>query len=212
MLFIDKNQVKTKELGAVDVVLEAINEHIDDESVCTEGCNAIWNMSAGYLPTQKYVCKKGGVRTFLEILKRHKKKSNVIESCCGAINTVLSSQGTHTNFFDATLSGFVTERGGYVGSESIRTLYYGFIRENYEKVDEAVRAGECTKKSFPKCCEECKCDENYYCSKCCVQQKAYRCYTCDREKVKFYCETCWEANHKDHDCKEFFCVVRCATQ
>ena len=94
----------------------------------------------------------------------------------------------------------------------IKQFFLGLIREEDPRVRDAVSRGVCTKSMFTKCREECKCDENFYCPKCCVQQKAFRCYTCDKEEIRFYCETCWERDHQGHEGEEFFYPVRCGTK
>lgn len=39
----DDNQIKAGELGAVDVILNALRLNIDSEDVCEYGCKALWN-------------------------------------------------------------------------------------------------------------------------------------------------------------------------
>ena len=155
----------------------------------------------------------GGLQVLLDILEKHRNNTDLLGTCCGATCVILSSQKTHSMFCTPSVLQAVrecSERHRY--NAMIKQFFLGLIREEDPRVRDAVSRGVCTKDMFPKCSEECKCDENFYCPKCCVQQKAFRCHTCDKEKTKFYCETCWERDHQGHEGEEFFCPVRCGTK
>ena len=155
----------------------------------------------------------GGLQVLLDILEKHGNNTDLLSFCCYAICVTLSSQKTHSMFCTSSVLQAVqecSERHRY--NVIINQFFLGLIREEDPRVQDAVSRGVCTKDVFPKCSDECGCDENYYCSKCCVQQKAFRCYTCDKEKTKLYCETCWKRDHQGHECEEFFYPVRCGTK
>ena len=133
--------------------------------------------------------------------------------CCGAIGTLLSSPETHSKYCTPEVIRAVEEcHEKHKDSEKIKQFLLSLKREEDPRVRDAAARGVCTKEAFPKCSEECKCDNNIYCPKCCVQQKAFRCLTCDEDKTRFYCEVCWKRDHKGHKGEEFFFPVRCATK
>ena len=170
-------------------------------------------MSAGNCSIQKSVCEKGGLSAILEFMKSHSDSQDFLEWFCGAIATVLSSQETLSEFCTPDVLRAVRECSErHSDNEKIRQFYLGLAREEDARVRDAVARGVCTKEAFPKCSDECKCDEGLYCPKCCVQQRAFMCRTCDKGKDKFYCEVCWKRDHQGHECEEFFCPVRCATK
>ena len=39
-----ENKVKAGLAGGLEVVVKAINTHIDNDSICEFGCGALWNM------------------------------------------------------------------------------------------------------------------------------------------------------------------------
>ena len=133
--------------------------------------------------------------------------------CCNAIGTVLSSQKTHIKYCTPEVIRAVEEcYEKHKGSELIKQFLLGLKREEDPRVCDAVARGVCTKEVFPKCSEECQCDENVYCPKCCVLQKMFKCLTCENCKTETYCEVCWKRDHKEHKGEEFFCPTRCSTK
>ena len=172
-------------------------------------------MSEGNCSIQKSVCEKGGLSALLEVMKSHDSDNNqdLLGSCCGAIATVLSSQKTHSMFCTPDVLCAVRECSEHHSdNKKIRQFCHSLAREEDARVRDAAARGVCTKEAFPKCSDECKCDDNVYCPKCCVQQRAFRCRTCDKGKDKVYCEVCWKRDHQRHECEEFFCPARCATK
>ena len=187
--------------------------HKNDVEICKSGCIALWNISEASPQIQKDVCEKGGLSLLLDVLKMYKDDKKLLGSCCGAIGVILSSQENHSRFFTPKVLNCVREcYERHRDSEKISQFFLGLTRAEDPRVSDAVSRGVCTKEAFPKCSDDCKCDENVYCPKCCVQQKAFRCHTCDKERVKLYCETCRRKDHQGHDCDEFFYSVRCGTK
>ena len=172
-------------------------------------------MPSGSRSIQESICEKGGLPVLLEVLRRYSDNQHMLESCCRAIATVLSSHETHSKFCTPDVLCAIRECSErHIDNEEIKQSYLSLTREGDARVKDAVARGVCTKETFPKCSDECKCDKNAYCPKCCVQQRAFRCRTCDKDKdkIKFYCEVCWKRDHQGHECEEFFCPVRCATK
>ena len=125
---------------------------------------------------------------------------------------VLSSPEIHSKYCTPEVVRAVEEcYEKHKNSEQIKQILLSLKREEDPRVCDAIARGVCTKEAFPKCSEDCQCDENVYCSKCCVQQKAFRCLTCNKDKIWLYCEVCWKRDHKGHKGEEFFCPVRCAS-
>ena len=204
--------MKTELAGGIESVVEAMNIHINNASVCENGCGVLWNMSDASTVHQKEVCKNGGLAVLLKIMSVHSDNEAVLGLCCGAVGAVLSSPETHSMYCTPeTVRCVETSYKRCRHPERIREFLCGIKREEDPRVCSAVARGTCTKEGFPKCSRECQCDENYYCPKCCVQQRAFRCHTCDTDKVRLYCETCWKRDHEGHEGEEFFCPVRCAS-
>ena len=210
--FTASNQTKAGESAAIEAIVEGLRKHIDDPDACEDGCITLYNMSEANGPIQKSICEKGGLKILLEILERYNRNQNVTKECIGTIGVVVSSTETHKAHFDSFMKAVSDCCDINWGSKEITLTYYGIIRENYNKVKEAVFRNKCTNDAFPKCKKDCGSDRNLYCPLCCIQQKAYRCYTCDRVEVKLYCETCWKKHHQGHEGDEFFYPVRCATK
>ena len=195
------------------MIVKAMNTHIDNGNVCMRGCGALWNTSEGNPSIQEEVCEKGGLPVLLDVLERYADNTNVIESCCGAIGVILSSQKTHSKYCTPEVLDAVRKCSEkHADSKDIRQFLLGLTRVEDPKAKDAVSRGVCTKEMFPKCSDECKCDDNTYCPNCCVQQKAFRCLTCDKDKIRFYCETCIKRDHQGHEWEEFFYPVRCGTK
>ena len=193
--------------------MNAISTHIDNINVCRCGCTALWNTSEGNPSIQEEVCEKGGLLVLLEVLERYADNTDVLESCCGAIGVILSSQKTHSKYCTPKVLDTVRNCSVlYEDDEDIEQFLLGLTRVEDPKARYAVSRGVCTKDMFPKCSDGCKCDDNIYCPNCCVQQKAFRCLTCDKGKLRFYCETCIKRDHQGHECEEFFYPVRCGTK
>lgn len=187
--------------------------HKGDSYICCSGCTTLWEMLYASGSLQKKVCKKGGLNVLLNILKCHMNNVETLELCCGAIGIILSSQEAFSDYDAPKILNAVKKcRMKYKDSMKIKQSLLGIAREEDTKVIDAILRGVCTKRFFPKCSDDCMCDENVYCPKCCVQQRAFRCYTCDPTEIKLYCETCWERDHQGHKCEEFFYSVRCATE
>ena len=195
-------------------MLYAISRHVSSIDVCNYGCIILWNMSEGNSFIQEKACgKKGGLSFLLDALRKHNGNPNLVESCCGAIDAILSSQKTYTKYCTSNVLDLVRRCSEkYKDNEEIKQILLVLERKEDPRVRDAVSMGVCTKDAFPKCSEECECDENIYCPKCCVQQKAFWCLTCDKGEIEFYCETCIKRDHQGHECEEFFCPVRCGTK
>lgn len=43
--YIEKNQGKAGEAGAIEVILNAMEIHINNAKVCEYGCEALWNIT-----------------------------------------------------------------------------------------------------------------------------------------------------------------------
>ena len=190
-----------------------MNTHSDNIDVCRRGCIVLWNISEGDSSIQEEICEKGGLPILLDILEVYGDDQYFAELCCAAIGTILSSQKTHSKYCTpAVLDAVRRYSEKHNDNEEIKQFLLGLAREEDPRVRDAVLRGVCTKDVFPKCSEECECDENIYFPNCCVQQKAFRCLTCDRSEIKFYCETCIKRDHQGHECEEFFYPVRCRTK
>ena len=211
----DENRVKACECGAIEVVVNVMKTHIRGPELCEKGCCVLRSMSKWNNSVQKNVCERGGLDVLLEVLKEHGGNKSVLRYCCGAIRTVLSSQETRSRFCTDDVLRAVRECGErHEGNKQAFQFLLRLLREEDPRVKDAVARGVCTKEAFPKCSDDCGCDEGYYCPKCCVQQKVFRCHTCDKDKEEFklYCEVCWKKDHQGHECEEFFCPARCATK
>ena len=192
--------------------MKAINIHIVNAGVCEKGCSALYNMITGSVTFQKEVCENGGLAVLLRVLREHTDNVHVSEACCSAIGAALSPSKTHSKYCTPEVIKAVEEcYEKHKDSETIKQFLLGLKREEDSRVCDAVARGVCTKKAFPKCSEDCECDKNIYCPKCCVQQKGFRCLTCDKSKIRLYCEVCWKRDHQGHEGEEFFYPVRCAT-
>lgn len=186
--------------------------HINNALVCETGSGVLWNISEGDCSNQREVCEKGGLTVLVEMLKKHDNNISVLDASCAAIGMILSSQEINLKFCTQDVLSTVKEcYEKHKESEQIKEFLFGITRENDPRVVSDVSRNLCTKESFKKCSDDCRCDENVYCPKCCIQQKAFVCHTCDQGEIKFYCETCWKRDHQGHECEEFFCPVRCAT-
>lgn len=126
---------------------------------------------------------------------------------------VLSSKETYSKFFTKDVLDAVRKCcEQHRDNKQIRQFFLGLAREEDPKVRDAIKRGVCTKSAFPKCSDECECDDNIYCPECCVQQKVFRCRKCDKDKIVFYCEVCFKKYHDGHKCEEFFYPVRCGAK
>ena len=193
--------------------MKAIKTHINNATLCEAGCNVLWNVAEANPTIQKEVCEKRGLETLLRTLKEHTDNENLSSSCCGAIGTLLSSPEAHSKYCTPDVIKAVEKcHKKHNDPEQIKQFLLSLKREEDPRVRDAVARGVCTKEAFPKCSEKCRCDENVYCSKCCVQQKVFRCLTCDKDKIKLYCEVCWKRDHNGHNGEEFFYPVRCGTK
>ena len=198
--------------GGIEAVVKAINTHIGNVGMCYVGFWGLWSISRANASLQKEVCEKGGLAVLLRALKEHANIGVVLNSCCSAIGTVLSSSETHSKYCAPEVIRAVEEcYEKHKESEKIKQFLLSLKREEDPRVRSAVARDVCTKEAFPKCSEECQCDDNIYCPKCCIQQKAFRCLTCDKDKIRLYCEVCWKRDHQGHKGEEFFCPARCAT-
>ena len=204
--------MKAEAAGSIEVVVKAINMYINNANVCHQGCVALWNMSYGSTLFQKEACEKGRLAVLLKVLKRHSKNEDLMDTCCATVGTVLSSPETHTKYCTPEVIKAVEAcYEKHKGSEQINQFLLSLKRDEDLRVCDAVARSVCTKEAFPKCSEECQCDDNIYCPKCCVQQKAFRCLTCDKDGNWLYCEVCWKRDHQGHKGEEFFYSARCAT-
>ena len=158
------------------------------------------------------MCEKGGLAVLLKILRMHSNNLILLGSCCGTIGVVLSSPETHSKYCTPEVIRAVEEcYEKHKDSGIIKHTLLSLKREEDPRVHDAVARGVCIKEAFPKCGWWCKCDDGYYCPKCCVQQKAFRCLTCDKNEIRLYCEVCWKRDHQGHKGEELFYPVRCAT-
>ena len=184
-----------------------------DPDICGAGRSVLWYTSEGNSSVQEKVCEKGGLSVLLEVLEKYSDDQSLLGPCCCAIGVILSSQKTHSKYCTPKVLDTVRNCSVlYEDDEDIGQFLLSLTREEDPRVKDAVSRGVCTKEMFPKCSDECKCDDNVYCPKCCVQQKAFRCLTCDKDEIKLYCETCIKRDHQGHECEEFFYPVRCWTK
>ena len=207
--------MRARKAGGIEIVLEVLKRYGVNPNVSLYGCFAISNISEADYSAQKEVCERGGVDTLLDILMLHSGSSKeVCEICCWTLSVILSSQNTHSRFCTDDVLDPVQECCEvYEDSEKVLQSLLSLMRGDDQRVTDAVARGVCTKETFPKCGDDCGCDEDVYCPKCFVQQRAFRCLTCeDKDKVKLYCETCWKRDHQGHECEEFFYPVRCSTK
>ena len=206
----DDNTTKKCQLEAIEVIVNAMKENIDNINICGKGCFILWNALYKKSFLQESVCEKGGLNVLLRILKEYSDNSELVEFCCGAIDAVLSSKETHSKYcIDEVLRIVMECSEKHKEDEKISQHLLSLTRKEDPRVTDAVSRGVCTKEAFPKCKDECRSDEGFYCPKCCVQQKVFRCLTCDKDEIKFYCETCWKNDHQGHECEEFFFPARC---
>lgn len=197
--------------GAIDILLNIMKTHIINVKLCKRMCNTLWIMSEGSCSTQREVCEKDGLNILLEIMKKHDDDIDLPILCCSAIGVLLSTKEVHSKYCTPDILNTVREcYEQHKSSEQLKQFLLGITREEDERVKKAVTKNICTKEAFPKCSDNCKCDENRYCSRCFVQQKVFRCRTCDKNEMKLYCETCWKRDHQGHDCEEFFHSMRCS--
>lgn len=194
-----------------------MKKHNGNPDLCENGCGVLGNITEGNSSIQKLVCKKDGLIILVKILKDYINYDDIslLETCHGTIGVLLSSKEVYSKFYTrAVLSAVKKCYEKHKDSKQIKQVFFALTREEDAKVKDAVSKGVCTKESFPKCEDDCGCDDGIYCHKCCVEQKAFRCRTCDKDEnsLKFYCETCWKKHHRGHECEEFFCPVRCATK
>ena len=206
--------MRARKEGGVEVVLKIINNHGKKQKKFLSRCFPLSIISEADYSAQKEVCERGGIDTLLNVFGSHRGSSKeVFEICCRALCVILSSQNTYSRFCTDDVLAAVQECCEvYEDSVIILQSLLSLMRNDDPRVKDAVTRGVCTKKAFPKCGNECGCDEGIYCPKCCVQQKVFRCLTCDKDKVKLYCETCWKRDHQGHECEEFFYPVRCRTK
>ena len=206
--------MRARKADGIEIVLEVLDRYGAIPNVSLYGCIVISSISEADYSAQKEVCERGGVDTLLDILMLHSGSSKeACEICCWTLCVILSSQNTHSRFCTDDVLDAVQECCEvYEDSVIILQSLLSLMRNDDPRVKDAVTRGVCTKKAFPKCGNECGCDEGIYCPKCCVQQKVFRCLTCDKDKVKLYCETCWKRDHQGHECEEFFYPVRCRTK
>ena len=196
----------------IEAVVKAINTHISNIGVCYAGCGIFCYLTKGKASFQKEVCEKGGLDTLLRVLRLYTINMSLLSLCCTVIWLVLSSPEIHSEYCTSKVIRAVEEcHEKHKYSEILKKLLLTLKREEDPRVCDAVSRGVCISEAFPKCGWWCKCDENVYCSKCCVQQKVFRCLTCDKNKNRFYCEVCWKKDHQGHQGEEFFCPARCAT-
>ena len=206
----DENQVKAEKARGIETVVNAMNAHINNPSVCFRGCTVFWNLAYANTFFQKEVCEKGGLNTLLRVLWYHLDSKSLLGPCCSAIGVILSSHETHSKFCTPEVIRAVEEcYEKHKDSEVIRQFLLGLKREEDPRVCSSVERSVCTKEGFPKCSEGCRCDKNVYCPKCFVQQKTFRCFTCEIGQIKMCCEVCWKRDHQGHHGKEFFFPVGC---
>lgn len=195
----------------VDVVLRAIKSNARNSYVCETGCKALLNIAEGVYLNQKDVCEKGGLPILLNILKNYKENQSICQVCCGAIALALSTQEMLDKHFKSEITKLISEcHKKYGTSKQIRHYFDSIMRKPNVNVSNAVSNNLCTKEVFPKCAEDCRSDQSFYCPECCVQQKIFKCLTCESGD-KVYCETCWKKYHQGHECEEFFYPARCAS-
>lgn len=212
-VFLAENQVRAGEAGAIGVILRAMTMNVKKQDLCIYGCEALGNITSAVSRFQMEVLDKDGITVFTKISSVHMENAELMEYWCNALGTIFSSKELYDKYCNQDIIEKVEECFMlHKDSEAIKQFFLGLKREDDQKVKYLVGRDMCTKKGFPKCSSECKCDEGFYCPKCCIQQKAFRCHTCDKSDIKFYCEACWKRDHNDHDCEEFFYPVRCATK
>lgn len=217
--FLADNQILAARSGVIEVTLGCMKRWVsevdknDNIYPYEEGCRVLCYISGGNSSIQRHICERGGLIILLKILKRYDGNQGILEACCGAIEGVLSSQETRTEFLTKNVLGAVQEfREGHKRDGRIQQLFLSLKELEDPRVLYSIEEGKCTNEAYPKCREECGCEEGVYCIKCCVQQRMFRCYTCDRTEVKFYCEVCWKRDHEFHLGKTFFFPGRCATK
>ena len=209
---IGDNQITIKKAGGIETILEIMRRHIGNDRICGYGCGTLKNILEANCTTQSYACEKECVELLLYILRIYADHKYICEAGVETLGIILSSQRTHSMFYTEEIVNTVQSiRKRHESSIKILQGLIGLVREEDQRVLEAVRRGSCTKTALPKCRGDCKYDENGYCSNCCIQQRVYKCITCDKSRVKLYCEACWKKNHQGHQCEEFFYPTKCGT-
>lgn len=187
--------------------------NVKKPNLCKYGCEALGNITSAITNFQMEVLNKDGIAVFTKISSVHMQNTELMECWCNTLGTVFSSRAIYDRYCSQEIIKKAEEcYMEHKDSEVIKQFFLGLKRENDQKVNYLVTRGMCTKKGFPKCSKECRCDEGFYCPKCCVQQKVFKCRTCDKNDTKFYCEACWKRDHKGHDYEEFFYPVRCSSK
>lgn len=207
------NRVKISRAGGIDVIIEAMSSQINDAGVCYSGCGVLWNTSTGIKSIQEDAVLKGGLVLLLSVIEKYGDNMKIMEKCCAAMGTLLSSTNVWEKFCsDVVVDAVEKCHRRFNDSKIITQFYLGLKRTNDPYASSAISMGFCTKEKYEKCSAFCRCDDGVYCPNCYVQQKGYRCITCDKGEPKLYCKACWEKDHKGHKGEEFFCPMRCASQ
>lgn len=209
---INNNNVDSKVsiLNVFESIKAIVQAHPENEEVCHSVSSAIWSIVEGSTEIQNIACSNNIPSLLLDILKIPDADEKTAGSVVGALGSLFSSSETLSKYCNSDVFGVVEECcKKYSESDELKMHLLGLKREEDPKVRDAISRGVCTKDAFPKCSDDCMCDENFFCEKCFVQQKVFRCLECDKDVLNLYCEVCWNKAHKGHKCEEFFYPNRC---
>lgn len=70
-LIIDENQEIARKEGVIELVLNAINNHIDNPFPCRGGYNVLYAISQENPLAQSEICKKGGIELLTKVSDKH---------------------------------------------------------------------------------------------------------------------------------------------
>lgn len=122
-IIIESNRAKAISLGVISLMINILNTHVNNESVCQFGCCVLWNVSENNLSVKKEICDKGGLAIISLILGAYQEKQELVETCCGAIGSILSSPETRSAFFSQEIVDLVKKSGEkYAESEEIKKV------------------------------------------------------------------------------------------
>lgn len=96
--------------------------------------------------------REGGLNILLNILKRYGGDQNILETCYGAIEAILSSEETRSEFLtDDVLRDVQELKETHKGNKRTHQLFFSLKRVENSRVLNAISEGKCTNKVLPKC-------------------------------------------------------------
>ena len=105
------NAIKAGKKGAIEAIVNAMNEHIKNGDVCKNGCDALWNITRGngkQEPTQSpSFCSQfkrpddnrikageaGAIEAIVNAIKTHINNGDICENGCGALMSITYKNG-----------------------------------------------------------------------------------------------------------------------